>query len=729
MFYFKLEKTASFTLFTPKKMKTTTNLAIKKYLTFACLFIAFLGFSQTISVTPTNAITCGEDNLITINATGDAVTWSFTTPVDAYINNPPTILYTNQQVNTIYLKPNLSQLESETFTITATNFLSDESKVSQIITVKNNTKVWRGGSDTDWNNPNNWKPYGVPSASNCVIVNENAVISGTNYNAYAKNITVKSIGSFELQADNNLTVTDWINVNTGGVFNIRNNASLVQTNDDANTGNIRIERITQPMNYYDYTYWNSPVTLASGFTLGSLSPQTSSDIWSYSPTVSGGSGNWLNLIPTTVMNPTKGYIVKAPDTFSSNPTTKVTYTATFVGTPNNGTILAPVSKGTNANIGGLVAEEDDEWNLIGNPYPSGIDAKKFLDLPENLAAIDGTIYVWTQIPQPTTTVQDSFYGDYVLNYTANDYASFNKTGATGTASSATNAVTTPTGFIATGQSFFVKAAATMANGTTKNVTFNNSMRIEGKNSDFIKTSNNAKTAIVEEKNRIWLNLTNNSGAFSQTLIGYITDATQGLDRGFDGESFGGNNVTFYSIIPEAKLTIQGRALPFDANDTVILGYNAAKKGNYSIRIDHLDGVFDNQSIYLEDTELNLIYDLKQKPYVFSTKVGTFDNRFVIRYGSNTNRTLSVDENSIKSNIIKINYIKNNNILIINNNSLDTTVEKVTLFNILGQSISTWKIENQEQQNIQIPIKSISSGIYIAKVKTSEGEVSKKIIIN
>ena len=75
-------------------------------------------------------------------------TWSFATPVDAYINNPPTILYTNQQVNTIYLKPNLSQLETEAFTIIATNSLSDGSLVSQIITVKNNTKVWRGGSDT-----------------------------------------------------------------------------------------------------------------------------------------------------------------------------------------------------------------------------------------------------------------------------------------------------------------------------------------------------------------------------------------------------------------------------------------------------------------------------------------------------------------------------------------------------------------------------------------------------
>ncbi len=75
------------------------------------------------------------------------------------------------------------------------------------------------------------------------------------------------------------------------------------------------------------------------------------------------------------------------------------------------------------------------------------------------------------------------------------------------------------------------------------------------------------------------------------------------------------------------------------------------------------------------------------------------------------------------------HIQNGNILVINNNLPDIKVKKVTLFNVLGQSISTWKIENQEQQNIQIPIKSINSGVYIAKLNTTNGEISKKIIVN
>jgi hypothetical protein len=58
----------------------------------------------------------------------------------------------------------------------------------------------------------------------------------------------------------------------------------------------------------------------------------------------------------------------------------------------------------------------------------------------------------------------------------------------------------------------------------------------------------------------------------------------------------------------------------------------------------------------------------------------------------------------------------------------TTVNSVSLFNITGQNIANWEVNDSEQTNIQIPIKNVSSGIYIVKVKTTNGESSKKIII-
>ncbi|HSN47999.1 MAG TPA: T9SS type A sorting domain-containing protein, partial [Flavobacterium sp.] len=451
-------------------------------------------------------------------------------------------------------------------------------------------------------------------------------------------------------------------------------------------------------------------------------------MYSWTPTVSNGGGNWSQENDSRVMSPGKGYIIRTPNGHPNN----TGYTARFTGIPNNGDILVPISKGTDANIlAGLVDDEDDEWNLIGNPYPSGLSIAKFIDLPANANIVDGTVYIWTHNSQPSTAALDPFYGDYVFNYTSEDYATVNKAGATVTMTTAgTGVPRVPTGYIAAGQSFFIKSANGMLNGTTANATFNNAMREAGQNSNFFRSANTTKKESSAESNadlvkdRIWLNLTNNSGAFSQTLVGYFESATQGLDRGFDGESFGGNDVTFYSIIPQAQLAIQGRGLPFDENDQVNLGYNAAIGGDLSIRIDHLEGVFSTQNIFLEDKELEVLHDLKEKPYVFKTQAGDYNDRFALRF---TDKTLSV-KNPVYEDDIQVDYVRSSSVLNIVNHSADTTINTVTLFSISGKSISKWDVSGKEQGYIKIPVHGIASGVYIVKLSTDKGSFSKKVIV-
>lgn len=654
--------------------------------------------------------------------------WTSALPPDAYTNAACTLPYTaGTPASIVYIKPTLAQLEQSTYSFTAKANLANGCSTSAIINVTNKSKVWQNLT-IDWNNSSNWKPSGVPTAANCVIIPNTTIIPGNNYNAYAKNLTVKSTGNLELSSTSNLTVTDFVDVNTDGIFNIRDKANLIQINNTPNTGIVNIERVSQPMYNIDYTYWNSPLTLASNFTLGSLSPN-SPLMFSWIPTVSAGTGgNWKNENNATIMDPRKGYIIRAPTTFSSS--IKTPYTATFKGTPNNGTVTAPIIKGTLTGVVDVDAE-NDEWNLIGNPYPSAIDAGTFVDFNANLNVIDGTIYVWTHNTAPSQAEPDPFYGDYALNYTENDYASFNRTGGVSTRSSATTGGSPPSGFIASGQSFFVRAANTMAPGTL-NATFNNSMRVgvEGKNGDFFKMNKNQKNEAIpknvsdKERHRIWLNLTNNSGAFSQILVGYIEGATQSLDRSFDGESFGGNDVGFYSIIPEAQLTIQGRSLPFDENDQVKLGYYSEISAKLSVRIDHFDGLFDNQNILLEDKELGIIHDLKDTPYVFQTEIGDFDDRFILRY---TDKTLSLQD-PIYDNAVTVFFTRSNNTLNIKNSASDNTVLSASLYDIQGKLLSKWDVKEKEQSNIKIPIQDKASAVYIVKLKTEKGTISKKIIV-
>jgi hypothetical protein len=442
-------------------------------------------------------------------------------------------------------------------------------------------------------------------------------------------------------------------------------------------------------------------------------------MFSWIPTIANGPGNWQNETTATIMDPRKGYIVRAPNTFSSS--TKTPYTATFTGTPNNGTINAPISKGLTGTVA-LDNAEDDEWNLIGNPYPSGIDAAAFLNFADNIPIIDGTVYIWTHNSQPSTIPPDPFYGDYVLNYTDNDYAVFNSTGGTAIASTGG----TSSGFIASGQSFFVKAANTMAPGATGLfASFNNDMRVTGKNSDFFKLVKNTKNESIPksvtdiERHRIWINLTNNSGAFSQTLVGYVAGATQELDRSFDAESLGGNDVTFYSIIPDAELTIQGRALPFDENDQVPLGYNSEISGELSIRIDHIDGLFDTQNIYLEDKERSVIHNLKEKPYIFNTEKGDFKDRFVLRY---TDKTLGTDNFSL-SKTNEVNVIVNQNVTVQSSNQL---IKNIAVYDLLGRKIDSYKKVNALKYTLS-HLNKTTAGLIVKITLDNDAVVSKKII--
>jgi len=583
----------------------------------------------------------------------------------------------------------------------------------------NSNKSWNGSVSTDWSNASNWTPSGVPTNLQCVVIPtapRNCIVSGAAYNAYCHNITVQNGGVLQVDpTNNNITVTDAVNVNTGGQFRIMNTGGLVQINNVPNAGTINMTRITPPMYRYDYTYWGSPVTLASGYTLGMLSPDTLPDkYYSWTPYVGASFGTWFQESSVTIMDPRKGYIIRAPQTYSMSPATKVPYTALFTGVPNNGNINAPILYGT---LGGPTY--NDQYNLLANPYPSSISAASFLNLANNASLIDGTIYFWTHNSAIAAAYPDPFYNDFVYNYTASDYASWNKVGGVGTAASSGGTV--PNGFIGAGQSFFVRSL-----NVTGNAIFNNSMRSAAySNSQFFRPgANNAGQTIHEneneqdfEKHRLWLNMMN-PGSFSQILVAYAEGATNEWERGYDGIRFEHlESNSLYSVVADEPLVIQARALPFDENDQVPLGYNSLLGSQYTIRIDHYDGDFESRNIFLEDKLLNVIHDLKQSPYTFTTEAGHFEDRLVLRY---TNSTLS---NS--------GFSASNLSAFIDQRKLYASATE----NIV--SIDVYEVNGKLVKSYQPPAKAKSfeddftfaQGIYFAKIKLENGSVATQKLMN
>ncbi len=524
----------------------------------------------------------------------------------------------------------------------------------------------------------------------------------------------------DIESGKTITVTNAVTVAASATMIFDSNdssqsGSLVQINDtDTNSGSVNYKRTTSAILNTDYVYWSSPVF---DQTLLSVSPNTSQNkFYSYGTAIS----NWQQISsPSTYkMVVGQGYIFLGPQTYTS----PGLFQAIFAGRPNNGNITIPIVY----NIGDI----DGSSNLIGNPYPSALDADTFLD--KNIGVLDGTIYFWTHntsMQLASGFIDPSKAGSGKYAYTSDDYASYNKTGGTsatnGNGTKAPSGVASlnaniPNGNIAAGQAFF---ATGIANG---NAIFNNAMRISGgasgiNNAQFFKTTNSKnKIASTVEKNRIWLDLSNDKGAFKQTLVGYIGGATNDYDSRYDGLSYDGNEyIDFYSVNQNNNLVIQGRALPFDENDEVQLGFKTIIDSEFTINIDQADGILTNQAVFIEDKLINTIFDLRSGNYTFSTVAGTFNDRFILRY---TNKTLATKNFDTPENQVLISN-KNKQIKI---NSFAETIDKVAVFDLLGKEI----YQNNKVNNNELTIFNLASSqqMVMVKVTLQNGHaVTKKIV--
>ncbi len=465
-----------------------------------------------------------------------------------------------------------------------------------------------------------------------------------------------------------------------GILTLEDTAALYQSDDEiVNTGTIYLKRKTTPIRKFDYTYWSSPV---ENHKLIDVSPNTLLDkFFSFD----FNANNWKEENPSGNMELGKGYIIRGAQDFSVTVPEK--HEATFKGIPVNGKIKT--------NVGNT-----DSFNLIGNPYPSALDADIFLK--DNKDVIKGTLYFWTHNTP------------FANKYVSDDYAVYNLLGGVGTRAAIASGEneTLPDGKIASAQSFFVQS---LIAGEVK---FENSMRVIEHNSQFFKPAKISEKKKKPERSRIWLNLTNKESAFKQLLIGYIEGATNGYDSGFDGESFNGNKyIDFYSFNEEKSWAIQGREFPFEDSDEIVLGYKTEIKGNFTISIDHLDQTFTDQSIYLEDKDKMILHDLKKEPYVFSTEKGIFNTRFVLRFTSKTLHLKDISPNK-KEFVI---YQKKGQLVI---ESEDSKIQKVQLFDISGKLILE---QNATQNSIIISNLKPENQLLLLKIQTADSLKTQKII--
>jgi hypothetical protein len=542
----------------------------------------------------------------------------------------------------------------------------------QVVLTYTVAATWNGAT---WSNTT-----GPDSTIEAVITGNYVTTSKGGFTA--KKLTINPGGALTINSGTNVTVKNEVinNAASNGLV-IENNANLIQQNNSTNTGLITVKRNSSALFRLDYTLWSSPVTGTQ--TLAAFSPMTSQSPNRFY-TYNSATNLYTNILPSLPFVSGKGYLIRMPNTDSTinydAGTATLSFPGIFTGIPTNGDVAATLN----------YTDSTHKYNLVGNPYPSTLSADAFITA--NTENIESTLYFWRKTNGASGSA----------------YATYNLTGTTVTAA-ATPSSSVPNGIIQVGQGFIVGAKT----ATTVPAFFTNTMRVGNNGNQFFRTK-------AVEKNRLWLNLTNPSGAFSQMLVGYLTNATQGFDEGIDGKYINDSPIALTSNINNEEYTIQGRSLPFNPSDVVALNFKTDVAGDYTIALDHFDGLFAaGQDVYLLDGKTGTETDLKATTYTFTATAGTENTRFSLKY----QKTLKVEAPAFNENSVTV--YRNKGTLYANSGELVMTNIKV--FDIQGRLIV-------EQKNIRTTTATMnnlkaSKQVLIVKISGEDNQVVTKKVAN
>ncbi|MDD7887137.1 T9SS type A sorting domain-containing protein [Flavivirga sp. 57AJ16] len=611
-----------------------------------------------------------------------------------------------------------------------------------------NIEVWGTlipcGAPVTWDG-SDWDNVVGPDINTEAIINGNYNTSAASFSACS--LTVNNNSILTVNDNTYIEIQNDITVDAGSSIDVHPYGAVVQNNNFGavnNSGTMTVDKETAPMNeWYEYTYWGSPVSGATisgsitdshpsrrfifdGQNFLDATAETNNDGTAIpgQDDIDDNGDDWQPVSGATIMQAGVGYATTltsfAYDTHPAPSNKQFRYT--FTGDFNNGIKTIPIYR----NDSEL---SDYNWNFLGNPYPSAIDADLFLAANSNVStdistakSINGAIFLWSQNTLPSSTTN----GNQQLNFTNDDFAIINAVGQ-----SAGGDGVIPTRFIPSGQGFFVSmsnsAPATLVSGDvyTTNIVFNNSMRVASTtaNSQFFKNSN-TKKASNTTVNKLWIDLTSDNGVFNQILVGYVNGATNDDDGvSYDTVKFPTKGSALYSTIEGStkKFTIQGKAINSINQDEIIkLGFKTSIDipTLYKLSIAQLQGNFlSNNTIYLKDNLLHKQHDLSTSDYTFTSEVGEFNERFEIVFNANS---LSTNNVSIEENQFSIVDLDNDRVQFNTNNSLN--IKTISVFDLIGRQLYHFKGQNNSEI---YRLSNLSNTIYIAKVELSNGVIVTK----
>ncbi|MCM8569045.1 T9SS type A sorting domain-containing protein [Gramella jeungdoensis] len=456
-------------------------------------------------------------------------------------------------------------------------------------------------------------------------------------------------------------------------------------------------------------------------------------------------GEWRHVDNTGSIQTGEGYTMKG-----TSGTAGVTDTQNYVfkGKPHNGSFTRQIDPNMNY--------------LLGNPYPSAMDADSFI--LDNLAAptgnntqniFNGVLYFWDHFAGQTHYLEE-----YIGGYAAYSLAG----GVPGVAldprinDNNSSGTKIPSRYIPVAQGFFL-----LTNGDTNSevdnyaaqsgpVVFQNSQRIgvrEGVSvngedpSTFMIADNNFKSATQSTKERTQFTTTDSRAKIRlkfkspksihrQILVTKDDKTTNGYDIGYDAPLADNNIEDMYWIINEREYVIQ--AVPdFEEDQVLPLGVKIDEEGEFTIQLDSTENWTAGKPIYLKDKKLDTIHDLITSPYISTAEPGKNNDRFEIVFFNEKEEASNPDpiteiptDLPLVDGLVGVSYSHFSRQIKISNEDL-LEVSGVMIFDMNGRLIQEFDGLPTEKE-ILLGMRPVRSGIYIVKVFCENAYCDKKIIV-
>lgn len=395
---------------------------------------------------------------------------------------------------------------------------------------------------------------------------------------------------------------------------------------------------------------------------------------------------------------------------------------TFMGAPNNGEYIFDVSNG--------------DVFLIGNPYPSALDADAFITYNSvTNSFIDGSIYFWehngeTSVIDDEGHFKSNYQGGYAVRNIGGGVAAVAPTGVDGLGTSSGDI---PGQYIPVGQGFFVNANETGVPAMAK-ILLDNTMRAhqveDGSSSVFFKGDKSKKVSNINTplpSFRLGFEQTNENGvALTRQLLAVFKEGlSTEYDNGYDSGVYDIHEKDAYWKFSKAGAANGTYVIAgldsFDIDVKLPLEVVVDTEGILSFVEIEKTGVSEN--VYLYDELLDIDYDLSSQVSLVLGS-GIYTDRFFVTFKETSLLSISSISDFEKKMLV---YVNSDKQLFLHANS-DTKIQQVSIYNTLGVLEDNFFIKDLTREEHVFDASGLIESIYIVRIETDKGIVTKKVLV-